>query len=118
VAVADGSVPLQKTWEMTALNDRKGLLAKFQVSPLSCCLISILTLKGNHSSCHGPKNGLIGQLGRPTVKVKRQGQEIGVLDLMCIWVFSHHFQIQDILKQEPYEVDLADHITFKMSTCS
>ena len=118
VAVAGGSVLLQKTWEMTALNDRKGVLAKFRVSPPSCCLISILTLKCNHLSCRGPKNGPIGQLGRPTVEVKRQGQEIGALDLMCIWVFSHHFQVQDILKWELYEVDLADHITFKMLTCS
>ena len=29
VATADGNVPLKKTWEMTELKDRKGLLSKF-----------------------------------------------------------------------------------------
>ena len=36
VAMADGNLPLKKTWEMTELNNRKGLLAKFQVSPIRC----------------------------------------------------------------------------------
>ena len=28
------------------------------------------------------------------------------LTVMCIWDFSHHFQVQDIPKEKPYEVDL------------
>ena len=35
VIMADGNRPLKKTWEMMELKDRKGLLAKFRVSPLS-----------------------------------------------------------------------------------
>ena len=35
VLMADGNRPLKKTWEMTELKDHKGMLAKFQVSPLS-----------------------------------------------------------------------------------
>ena len=59
VAMADGNVPLQKTWEMTELVAHKGLLSKFRVSPPSCCLMSIrtlmsiLALKENHSPCYG-----------------------------------------------------------------
>ena len=36
VIMADGNRPLKATWEMTELKDRKGLLPKFRVSPLSC----------------------------------------------------------------------------------
>ncbi len=35
VATADGHLPLKKTWEMTELSNRRGLLAKFRVRPLS-----------------------------------------------------------------------------------
>jgi len=92
-----------------ALNDHEGLLTKFQVSPPSCCLMSILTLKVICSSGNGQKTRALGQLGRPTVKVKRPGKENGKLDLMYIWIISHHFQVQDMLKEEPYYMDLADH---------
>ena len=44
VAMADGIRPLKKTWEMSELKDRKGLLAKFRVSPLSCAPPNICIL--------------------------------------------------------------------------
>ena len=28
---------------------------------------------------------------------------------MCTRVFSHHFQVQDVLKKKPYEVDLSNY---------
>ena len=84
VAMSDGNLPLKKTWEMTELKNRRGLLAKFRVGPLSCHPMSILTLKGTHSTCYGQKTGAIGQLGRPNLEVKRQSQENGELDLMCV----------------------------------
>ena len=43
--------------------------------------MSILILKGTHSTGYGPEAGTIGQLGTPIVKVKSQGQENGELDV-------------------------------------
>ena len=81
VAMAEGNVPLKKTWDLTALKERRGLLSKFRVGPLSCHPMSILTLKGARSPGCGPKVGAIGQLGRPIVKVKSQCQENGESDV-------------------------------------
>jgi len=93
---------------MTELNLCSGLLTKFQVSALPCCLMSILTLKVTHLSFYGQKSGVIGQLGRPIINAQRQGQKDGKLDLMCICL-SHHFQVQNSLKEKPYKIDLSDH---------
>ena len=79
--MAEGNVPLQKTWDLTALKEHRGLLSKFRVGPLSCHPMSILTLTGAHSTGCGPEVGAIGQLGRPIVKVKSQGQENGESDV-------------------------------------
>ena len=108
VAMVKGNIRLKRTWEMTELNLRSGLLAKFQVSALPCRLMSILTLKVTHLPFYGQKSGAIGQLGRPIVNAQRQGQKDGELDLMCICL-SHHFQVQNSLKEKPYKIDLSDH---------
>jgi len=108
VALVKGNIRLKNTWDLTELANRRELLPKFQVSPLSCRLMPILTLKGTHSFCYGKTSGAIGQLGRPIVEVQRQGQKDGELDLMYI-CFSHHFQVQNFLKEKPYEIDLSDH---------
>ena len=73
VAMADGNLPLKKTWEMTELNNCRGLLAKFQVGPLSCHPMSILTFKGTNLPCCGQEVGTVGQLGGPIIQVKRKG---------------------------------------------
>jgi len=70
--------------------------------------MSILTLKVTHSFRYEQKSGAIGQLGRPIVEVQREGQKDGELDLMYV-CFSHHFQVQNSLKEKPYEIDLSDH---------
>ena len=126
VALAKGNICLKNTWHLTELTYRRKLLPKFQVSPLSCCLMPILTLKGTHSFCYGKTSGAIGQLGRPIVEVQRQGQKDGELDLMCICL-SHHFQVQSSLKEKPYKIDLSDHfldvdsvlaIAFQIAICN
>ena len=72
VAMADGNLPLKKTWELTELNNQRGLLAKFRVGPQSYQPMSILTFKGTLLACHRQEIGVIGQLGRPSVQVKRK----------------------------------------------
>jgi len=77
VPMVDGNLPLKATWNMTDLKDRKGLLDKFRVCPLSFCLTSIfptpiLTLKDNHSTRHGQATGALGELGRSTAENERQ----------------------------------------------
>ena len=109
VEIVYSNVPLKKTWEMMELANHPGLLAKFQVSPLSCHLISILTLKVTHLACYGQEAGAVGELGRPIIKVQGQSQKNGELDLLFIWNFSHCFQVLDILKEQLYEVNLADY---------
>ena len=100
---------LEKTWEMTELANHLGLLAKFWVSPLSCHIISILTLKVTHLACYGQEAGAVGELGSPIVKVQGQSQKNGELDLLFIQSFSNRFQVLDILKEWPYEVNLVDY---------
>ena len=74
VAMAEGNVPLQKTWEMTELNNQKGLLSKFRVSLafalLMTPILTLITLKGTCSTCHRQKVGAVGQLGGPNIEVK------------------------------------------------
>ena len=72
VAMADGHLPLKKTWDLSVLKNRRGLLAKFRVGPLPCCPMSILTFKGTHSPCCRQKTRPVGQLGRPIIQVKRE----------------------------------------------
>ena len=72
VAMADGHRPLKKTWDSSALKNRRGLLAKFQVGPLPRCPMFILTFKGTHSPCCRQKTRLVGQLGRPIIQVERE----------------------------------------------
>ena len=108
VAMVKRKITLKRTWNMTELKSCSGSLPQFQVSTLSCGLMSILTLKGTYSSCHGQTSWVIGQLGRPRVEAQGQGQKDGELELMCI-CFSHHFQVQNMLKEQPYKIDLSDH---------
>lgn len=90
VAMADGNLPLKKTWEMTELKNRRGLLAKFRVGPLdlSYCPMSILTFKGPRSLSYGQEIGTVGQLGRPNVQGKSKSKTNGESDLMCNESFS------------------------------
>ena len=42
-------------------------------------------------------------------KAKAKKMVSRTLDLMYIQVFSHHLQVQDSLKEQPYELDLLDY---------
>ena len=44
VAMASGNVPLKRTWEMSELGSREGLLTKFRVRPPCCYSMSILII--------------------------------------------------------------------------
>ena len=84
VAMADGNLPLKKTWELMGLKDNLGLLTKFRVRRLPCYPMSMLTLKGPHPTCYGQETGVVGELGRSSTEVQRQGEKDGELELMCI----------------------------------